>query len=69
MANRVIAFIVGFIFSGLGYLFTGDYFYAIGTFAVCVLLNLTGNIYALIFSLILWIFALIDVDRRIRITA
>lgn len=66
MANRIIAFIVGFLFTGLGYLFTGDYFYAIGTFAVSVLLTLTGDIFAQIFAVILWLYALIDVDRRVK---
>ena len=69
MANRVIAFIVGFILTGLGYLFTGDYYFAIGTFALSVLLSLTGNIYAQIFSTLLWIYALIDVDRKLKRTA
>lgn len=65
MTSRVLAFIVGFLFSGLGYLFTKDYYYAIGTFLVCTVLGLLGPV-GMIGSVLLWLYALIDVDRKVQ---
>ena len=66
MASRLLTFIVGFILPGLGYLFSKNYYFAIGVFLVCVLLGLTNNIYGQIGADLLWIFTLIDADRKVQ---
>ncbi|AWX32136.1 hypothetical protein [Methanosphaera sp. BMS] len=66
MASRLATFIVGFILPGLGYLFSKNYLFAIGIFLVCVFLGLFHNPIASIGSFVLWLYALIDADRKVQ---
>jgi hypothetical protein len=66
MASRLATFIVGFFLPGLGYLFSKNYLFAIGVFLVCILLGMTQNIIGIIASNLLWIYALIDADRKVQ---
>lgn len=66
MASRLATFIVGFILPGLGYLFSKNYLFAIGVFLVCILLNLVPHPIAYISSILLWLYALIDADRKVQ---
>lgn len=66
MASRLATFIVGFILPGLGYLFSKNYLFAIGVFLVCVLLSLVQHPITQIASGLLWLYALIDADRKVK---
>lgn len=66
MVSRLLNFIVNLILPGLGYLFSNNYFYAVGVFVLCVLFSLTNNIYGFVFSIALQIYAMIDSDRKIQ---
>lgn len=66
MASRLLTFIVGFFLPGLGYLFSKNYLFAIGVFLVCVVLSMLKIDIATVASFLLWIYAMIDADRKVQ---
>ncbi|MDO5825855.1 MAG: hypothetical protein Q4Q22_05705 [Methanosphaera sp.] len=66
MASRLATFIVGFILPGLGYLFSKNYLFAIGTFLVVILLGSFNSTIGNIGAFVIWLYALIDADRKVQ---
>ncbi|RAP45956.1 MAG: hypothetical protein BZ136_08045 [Methanosphaera sp. rholeuAM74] len=66
--SAVIAFILGFIISGAGYMYLGQWGKGLVVFFVCWFLNFIGMalIFPLFISLIIWIYSLYDVNRKVE---